>query len=436
MRAVVWFALLVAGCYQNPALDSTCKVRCTGTCPAGQSCVNGYCVGPGDTCGDGGVAGDGSAAATACAVEVALGRRHGCMRKADGTVWCSGRNDDGQLGNGSTGPEVSTPVQVSDDAGPLTGATTIAASADTTCAVRSGGEVWCWGDGSDGEVGDNMLVNSSTAKRVVTSGGGPLTNIVEIEGGYAFFCARDSAAGVWCWGYGANGRLGDNGGVTRGAAVRVLDASFVPINNAAELTVGHFHACLRTQANEIKCWGRNGEGELGTGTFTDGYVASTSIATAISVAAGSLHTCVLNADTTMTCFGDNWHDRLGFPAGSNVTSPMGPVLEKVGGFAFSGVTAIAAGGSACALTTAGAVVCWGHSTHGQAGASSIVPQAILTTDGTPLVNATSVYTNFAQACATRADGILLCWGRNTEGQLGIGTFQNTSLATPLRLTCP
>lgn len=432
----VWIVLL-AGCYQNPALDSACKVRCTTSCPAGASCVNGYCVGAGQACaGDAGIDAATTTAATPCAVEIAHGRRHSCMRKPNGTVWCSGRGSTGALGTGQVETDVATAVQAVDANGPITDATGVGVGRTHSCAVRAGGEVWCWGEGANGQLGHNMYADSPLAVRVVVAGGGPLTNVVEVDGGEDFTCARDSAGGAWCWGLGNQGQLGDN---TSGHpyAAAVLDPSFAPFTDVADIDAASDHACLRTNTNEAWCWGRNDVGQLGDTTATNRYIPVRPLTNVSAIATGRYHTCAITLSSTVNCWGYYWQQRLGDGGAVSLYAPTGFVLTMANGSQLTGATAIAVGGFSCVVGAGGTVQCWGNSPHGQTGGGGgAFPRPITLENGAPLTNVDRIVGGYSKVCAHRNDGIWLCWGRNGAGELGLGTFDNLATATPLKLSCP
>src|SRR5262249_31141214 len=141
---------------------------------------------------------DGTGSCAKCVLDVAFGAHAGCVLKYDGTVWCAGDNLLGQLGSGTTGPAVAKWTQARDATGVITDATAVASGKDNTCALRSGGSVWCWGD----TIGNAAV---QTVKTDTT----PLTGIVEIGLGLAHRCGRDANGGVWCWGANGGGQLGD-----------------------------------------------------------------------------------------------------------------------------------------------------------------------------------------------------------------------------------
>jgi len=134
------------------------------------------------------------------AIAVSAGSEHTCAVLSDGTVECGGDNCTGDLGNGGTELDSSTPVLVSG----VSNAIAVSAGSEHTCAVVSGGTVECWGDNTYGELGNGTDANSSTP--VLVSG---LSNAIAVSAGYSHSCADLSGGSVECWGYNGSGELGN-----------------------------------------------------------------------------------------------------------------------------------------------------------------------------------------------------------------------------------
>ncbi len=240
-------------------------------------------------------------------------------------------------------------------------------------------------------------------------------------GGY-HTCVLSSAGAVQCWGENAHGELGN--GTTDNSSVPVAVSGLS--NGVVAIAAGKSHTCALTSAGAMQCWGDNQFGQLGDGrkdTFSRMPVAVSRLSgRVVAVAAGAYHTCALSSAGAVQCWGENAHGELG-----NGTTDNSSVPVAVSGLS-SGVVAIAAGRShTCALTAAGAMQCWGDNQFGQLGDGrkdtfSRMPVAVSRLSSGVVVVATGDY----HTCARTSGGATQCWGENTYGALGDGTTTNSS----------
>jgi alpha-tubulin suppressor-like RCC1 family protein len=386
-----------------------------------------------------------------CVVDVAHGVTHSCFLLHDGSVKCAGEQDNGQLGNGIfSAIDLPTPVAVLDvNQQPVTDIVSMGLGENYSCAVRADKTVVCWGanfdcdpNGEGGQLGTGNFDTVAFATQVLREDTNqPLTDIVEVEGSFCATCARDSTGGVWCWGTNADGQLGDGTLVAKNRAVQVLTGGGPPLTGVVELEVGPSFACVRKSDDSVLCWGDNEFGQLGDTTTTSRDVPTTVAISAKQLAGGRFHNCVLLADGTAKCWGRGRHNRLGngesFPNPPDQPSPVTVVTELDGTDAFSGIASIAAGSSSCLVTTAGDAYCWGDNQYGQTSTTLNVgvPTAVLDRNAKPLKNIARIVSKTNRTCAFTTTGDLLCWGRNSSGQLGLGTFDNIGLATPAGALC-
>ena len=228
---------------------------------------------------------------------------------------------------------------------------------------------------------------------------------------------------VYCWGNNANGELGDGSTVERHTAVLVAN-----ITTATSVSAGHSsHSCATLADGTVQCWGRNDNGQLGDGTTTDRLtpVLVSNITTATSVSTGGGHACATLADGTVQCWGGNVNGQLG---DGTTTNRLTPVLVS----GITTATSVSAGGffltgfHTCATLADGTVQCWGANANGQLGDGTTTDRL------TPVLvsgitTATSVSAGALHNCAMLADGTVQCWGGNGKGQLGDGTTTSSNI---------
>jgi alpha-tubulin suppressor-like RCC1 family protein len=348
---------------------------------------------------------------------LALGDEHTCVIKDDGTVWCFGGNSDYQLGNSSyLSSDSTTPVQIAGFGAGRT-AVKIAAGERHTCALLDNSTVWCWGANSYLELG---TASGNQANPVQVPLGSGIT-ATDLFAGGAASCALTSDNRLTCWGRNHMGQIGNgttqvNGGVAPTAASNI-PTSFVP----AHVDPGGRHVCAAATAGAVWCWGDDNRNQLGTAA--DGAVAVNvpgpvdTVTGARSVATGLEYSCAVGTDTTVACWGRNNLGQLGRGSLTPATSAA-PVTVTVG----ASVAKVAAGKAfACALTTGGAVWCWGDNAAGQVGdANAASPRASAVQVSGLGGTAVDVVAGGSHACAVLSTGDVRCWGDNSFGQLGMG----------------
>jgi hypothetical protein len=222
------------------------------------------------------------------------------------------------------------------------------------------------------------------------------------------------------------------------------DNSFAP---AATLTIttagataiaaGGDHSCALLTGGTVQCWGYNGNGQLGNGTFTSSLnrVKVTGITTAIAITAGQYHSCALLSGGTVECWGDNYSGQLG---NGTLTDSSTPVTVT----GITSATAITAGDyHSCAVLSGGTVECWGSNQFGglgnganlafSGGGVSSIPVTVIASYFVAMTNAIAVTAGYQHSCALLLGGTLRCWGYNYWGQLSNGTTYSSSVAQPV-----
>ncbi|BEL05700.1 hypothetical protein Q0Z83_038910 [Actinoplanes sichuanensis] len=261
------------------------------------------------------------------------GGYHTCGLGSDAKAYCWGNDDQSQLGDDDTTSRP-TPVEVAGGAVP--GGVTftqLAAGATFTCGLGSDAQAYCWGFSHAGQVGDGGTTDqprSVSTPVAVVAGAIPIgVTLTQLSAGSGHVCAVGSDAGIYCWGYGTAGQLGDGGGINQSSPVAVSTLALPPTGVTAVPGGGQVVVSWSAPAN------------LGSGTLT-GYTATASPGGQTCVTAGAT-TCTITGLTngsayTVTVTATT---TVGTSAAS---SPSSPVTPSVGPQPPIGVTAVPGGG--------------------------------------------------------------------------------------------
>ena len=294
----------------------------------------------------------------------------------------------------------------------LANATQVAAGTNHACALISGG-VKCWGDNTQGQLGNGTSTNSDAPVAVT----GLTSGVAEITVGSAHSCARTTAGAVKCWGSNSNGQLGDGSTTNAWSPVSATGLT----SGVTSIAAGGNDTCV-VVSGAAKCTGQNTVGQIGNGTTTQSTTAVgvTGLSSGVSkIAVGNQTACVVTTAGAAKCWGSGTSGQLGNGATSNSTTPVSVVN---GG---SGVAQIAVGGThACATITAGAAYCWGSNASGQLGNNSTTASSIPYQVSGVTAGATQLSTGANHTCAV-ISGAAKCWGSGASGQLGNGGTTNS-----------
>ena len=348
---------------------------------------------------------------------VRAGSHYSCGVAPNGSAFCWGANDMGQLGNGTT-TDVFGPTPVS---GGLS-FTSMSIQWAGGCGLVSGGSAWCWGSAGEPTSSGGALGggHSNSAVPVALVGGLTFTAVSDADGQA---CGLTAGGAAYCWGWNRYGQLG-NGTTTDSPIPTAVSGGLT----FTELSAGgDDHACGLTSVGVAYCWGANGSGQLGasstdTCTIPSGSPTPCSL-TPIMVAGGLTfsalsagtwgYTCGVTTGGAAYCWGSDSYGQLG--NGTTTTSPT-PVPVS-GGLTF---TSISAGEHTCGLAAGGVAYCWGFNRHGQLGnggtTNSAMPVAVSGGLAFAAISAGTQHT-----CGLTTNGAVYCWGWNDRGQLGDGT---------------
>jgi len=286
---------------------------------------------------------------------------------------------------------------------------TLALSIDTGCVVLRDGTVRCWGYGP---VGDGKSSFGSITPVPVAG----VSNAIEVSAGVRHMCALLADTTVRCWGSNQFRQLGDGSTVP----TRLGPVTVVGLSGAVSLASGDNHTCALLRDGTARCWGDDQATQLGVptpvGLFVTAPTLMPGVSNPVALEAAMRTTCIVDADNRVRCYG-----AFGGIAGGL------PALADQG---VSGAVAVAVeSGNLCALLGDGSAACWGINSAGVLGngttTSSPTPVPVSGLTGATWISGGQFA---AHHCALLAGGSLKCWGDNSSGQLGTGSFSNTSFS--------
>lgn len=328
-----------------------------------------------------------------------------------------------------------------------------------SCALTSLGQVKCWtgysggytGMGSTWAIGDTESEMGDSLPYVDLGAG---LTVAQIATTYALStCARFTTGQVKCWGYNNWGQLGLGHTNTIGDGAGEMGAALPFVNLGTGLTAtyiqgGYGHVCALLNNNQVKCWGRNLEGQSGIGLNTNrgdaanemgDFLPIVSLGTGRTVSklnVAGVHNCAILDDGTMKCWGAGGNYQLNNSSTNNIGDGAGEMHDalmtvSIGvGETFSNFWPYHRG--QCIITGSNLLKCFGSSYYGEVGydyingSSGFSPQGdnhgtvFLGNGRTVVSGAASNYSN----CALLDNGQVKCWGLNTWGMLGYGHTNN------------
>jgi len=388
----------------------------------------------GQACGTGTVLATQSVKTVTTGHAAAASGNHSLALLADGTVRAWGWNNNGQLGNGSTDTDSTTPVRVSviTSANP---AVEIAGGQYHSLALLADGTVRAWGSNQYGQLGYFSLNTESRVPAqvsVITSA----NPAVEIAGGGFHSLALLADGTVRAWGNNAQGQLGNKSTTNSNAPVQV--SGITSANPAVEIAGGNLHSLALLADGTVLAWGYNAQGQLGNNSKTQSNApvmvsGITSANPAVEIASGIYHSLALLADGTVLAWGYNVYGQLG---NGSTTQSLTP--KPVSGITSGNPAVEIAGGDyhSLALLADGTVLAWGFNAQGQLGNTSNTQSntPVQVSDITSANPAVEIASGRSHGLAILADGTLRAWGLNSNGQLGNASYTYTNSNAPVQVS--
>jgi alpha-tubulin suppressor-like RCC1 family protein len=293
----------------------------------------------------------------------------------------------------------------------LGAATHLAVGENGACAVLVDGRAGCWGAGSYIPGGGNDLLHASFVKR---QDGSDLHSLTQVAIGGSHACAVSTSGSVYCWGGNGARQLG-----TASAASTVAHAEQVLgiggsgfLADVRQVAAGNLHTCVRQLGNGVVCWGSNAQGRLGVSTpWPAPPIAIPGFGNPVDISTSALSssTCAVLDDGTVRCWGANGNGQLGNGNVQDSPSP-GPVLSA-SGVPLAGALEVALGFSSACARTASSVSCWGLNDHGQLGRPLATQQSLFAVAVPGLAGAVHLgQAATATNCVVSQDRRVLCWG--------------------------
>lgn len=360
---------------------------------------------------------------------------------ANGQLWSWGSSPHNGSGTGGFN-YVASPVMTA--SGPLTGVKDFVVTTSSVYALDSNGQVWSWGTGSTGFLGNGTINTVATFAVLVQTATGPLTGITKIEHrgtGGAF--ALDGNGQVWAWGIGVNGANGNGGTSDNLVAAQVRTASG-PLTGITDIQARYMQGGLALDAvGQVWSWGYGYLGANGNGSDSDNFVAGL-----VQTASGPLTGIATIRDRSyfgsfaVDTLGHVWSWGSGRNEGDNGNGNSGPagnnyvaaqVVTASG--PLSGIRELHESTSgASALDTNGNVWAWGSGTVGAngngTGTSNYSAAPVLTASG-PLSGITELGYRYGSAYAFDSVGRIWTWGFGAAFANGDGSTAANLVAAPV-----
>jgi alpha-tubulin suppressor-like RCC1 family protein len=305
----------------------------------------------------------------------------------------------------------------------------LAVGASMSCGVLDNGSLMCWGSDGHGQLGDGgQNANQVRPNTFVALPEG--RHVLELHAARTHVCALLDDGTAWCWGYGSNGELGD--GMTNTYSAPTNAVALPAGRTAVSIGLGGYHACAILDDASMVCWGLDNNGQVGNGADTSDS-RSTPVGVAfpggrepVQVDGGDTHTCALMSDGGVMCWGRDHVGQLGdngtnanqHEPGSNAVLPDG-----------RRATSISMGGHvSCAVLDDGSLACWGENNYGQLGDNTTTRRNVPTLAQLPdNLTVLDVGVNYHSTCVVYVNGSMGCWGHDHYGRLANGPNEGATL---------
>ena len=239
--------------------------------------------------------------------------KSGSASEIGGTLWLWGSGAFGQLGTNAV-INRSSPVQT------VSGGTnwkSVSLGDHHSSAIKTDGTLWMWGRGEDGRLGNNTIINQSSPVQTVSSG----TNWRSASLAYKHSAAIKTDGTLWLWGNGGNGRLGNNAIINQSSPVQTVSGG----TNWRNVSIGDYHSAAIKTDGTLWLWGSGALGQLGTNTTINRSSPVQTVSGGTNwrnVSLSYSHSAAIKTDGTLWLWGLGYNGQLGDNAATNKSSPV------------------------------------------------------------------------------------------------------------------
>ena len=388
------------------------------------------------------------------------GLSHSCALTTEGSAYCWGSDEYGQLGDGSGAPDDCSgtpcslgPVEV--DTSGIGGKAFVQMTSGRyfTCGLDGAGQAYCWGDDWYGQLGDGGGSSDTDVPVAVDTSGIAGKAFVQVSTGWFHACGLAGDGTAYCWGYDIYGQLGNGAGAPD--LCSGLPCAQVPVavdmggmggKHFVQLIAGFYHTCGLTGEGDVYCWGADTYGQIGDGGGSSNTDAPMPVDASVigdkpfsRLWGGGNHNCGLTGDGMAYCWGSDEFGQLGDGTASiddcsGTPCSQDPVTVDRSGIGNTPFKSMTAGGQhTCGLGGDGQAYCWGWDVYGQLGNDAGAPDLCagdpcaqepvavdtVSTAGRALAGLSGALGN--NTCALTGHGLTYCWGWDEMGQIGDGT---------------
>lgn len=330
--------------------------------------------------------------------KAAAGSNYTMILKNDGSLWACGRNNYGQLGDGTT-TDQATPVKIMEEVA------TVTAGRSHTMIVKNDGSLWACGRNDYGQLGDGTTNDRTTPVKI-------MEEVVSVAAGYAHTMIVKKNGSLWACGWNKYGQLGDGTTTDQTIPKKIIEG-------VTTVTADVYQTMIVKNNGSLWACGNNNYGQLGDGTTTIRTTPVKVMEGVATVAAGSQHTMIVKNDGSLWACGTNYYGQLGDGTRTDRTTPV-KVME--------GVAAVAGYNHTMIVKNDGSLWACGYNSFGQLGDGTTTDRS---TPVKVMEGVATVAGGYYHTMIVKNDRSLWACGYNGYGQLGDGT--TTDRTTPVKV---